>query len=924
MADNLPLLFFPSAKNIIPRKEKPRFGRPPHFPAHDIQAHRLSNKLKGLVETSGSMAGLDPEMVLVIEIVGDVKDFKNAIDRTDELEWLGEWDIDDIEADDHFYQLPSEVEIGVNFFKGKIDGITTKEQSTQIRKNLIGCGFINSKGKIIGDDLLIDIEHRNEIITVIQDKEEYLKKSAKEKILKGRLFLSFSNERGMQKLLSLFERWTKDKNSLPRGQTSWRDVFNQIKDIRRWGIKETLYETGMIERWQDDIINNPSDEDTIFQVDLFYHKDEKQRRKNENTLKQLLQYQGGEIIATIDKKEIAFHAVKAKLPTNKIRHLLGNLDSSNTTDIQLFNFSGIMYFRPTGQNISSSDDEQNNEHAEFEELPTSDLPSVVAILDGVPNIQHQALKNHLLIDDPDNLSATYQAGKRKHGTAMASLVIHGDLSSRTTLSSNVYHLPVMQLKPNIDSHPNNEGFPNDVFLEDRIERAVRRIFEGEGNTPAQAPDVKIINISLGDPDRPFIHFPSPWARLLDWLSYKYNVLFCVSAGNYEGNFDVEISNSEFSSLSNDDKHKHIIKCISRQLSQRRLLSPAESLNAVTVGALNTDESSNFQLGNRVDLLPDKLFSPISRFGLGFKKSIKPEIYFAGGKQLYAKPYTDNETSYRINKNNQIPGQQVASDSLQQGELSAVKYTCGTSNATALATHNGARIYETLSALQADNDANIPNDLMAVLIKTLLVHGAKQDDENKRLLTEALKNNKNSRTFKNIISRYLGYGAVDIERVLACTEQRGTVLGSGKIKENKVHEYIFPIPEGLSDKKVWRRMTITLAWFSPINTNHRNLREAKLSFNPPNNGVLKINREDSDHNTVKKGTVQHEVLEGENQISVFQDNEVIKLHISCKKDATEKLDEEIHYGLALTLEVGEGIDISIYNQIKNRIQPTIQI
>lgn len=42
---------------------------------------------------------------------------------------------------------------------------------------------------------------------------------------------------------------------------------------------------------------------------------------------------------------------------------------------------------------------------------------------GAPNVQHQALRGRLLFDDPDNLSAQYQPGERKHGTALAGKVL---------------------------------------------------------------------------------------------------------------------------------------------------------------------------------------------------------------------------------------------------------------------------------------------------------------------------------------------------------------------------------------------------------------------------------------------------------------------------------------------------------------------
>ena len=636
---------------------------------------------------------------------------------------------------------------------------------------------------------------------------------------------------------------------------------------------------------------------------------------------------GAELSAFLDMEEIAFHAVKVSLPAGQVRSLLEALDAGeDELDIQLFKFPGIMYFRPTGQSLVTLDDGPGMEMEFPEDVP--ELPPVAAILDGAPNLQHRALRGRLSFDDPDNLLVQYQPGERKHGTAMASLVIHGELDDDkiNPLTSQVYCLPVMQ--PNPGASDREEHFPDDVFFEDRIERAVRRMKEGEGDTPPQAPTVIIINLSIGDPERPFIHTPSPWARLLDWLAWKYRVLFCVSSGNYKDAFDVGLPNVQFAALADDQKIEHILKCIECQLSHRRLLSPAESINALTIGAMHKDASGTYDLAQRIDVLPDAdLFSPVCRFGHGFRRSVKPEVLFPGGRQLFRVPPLDNDQTIFPDNGVRPPGQQVAWDNAQEGEASKTVFTRGTSNATALATRSAVRIYDVLADLKEEHDELIPEALISLLIKALLVHGAHHESRIKDFLSSALKNDNNARRFKQVVARYIGYGPVNIEKVLACTEQRATVLGAGEIHENEVHEYRFPLPAGLSGRSDWRRMVVTLAWFTPINPGHRNLREAKLTFQPVekwNDLPLKLERVDADHNQVARGTVQHEILEGRRQISAYEEDGHILLHVMCKPDATESLDDAIPYGLAVTLEVAEGVGVQIYEQVRERIKPEVSV
>ena len=737
----------------------------------------------------------------------------------------------------------------------------------------------------------------------------------------GRLFVSMVNQQSMNKLLSLWRQWCKNQQ-LPYGKTKWRDIFTCLKNIRRWGMSETLIETGMKEYFENFVEGKA----VSFQIESFYYRNSDKRREVEDSIKTFLDQEGGETISDfIDIPDIAFHAVKARMPIERVKELLETLEEQ-TECLYLFTYPNIMYFRRTGQSITSTV-EGDGEETQYPQTEAKQ-PPIAAILDGVPNLQHKALENRVDLDDPFDLAKEYQPGERKHGTEMASLVIHGDRSDDKAepIHSKVHHVAVMQVDVSSRGFGDTpEHFPEDCFYEDRIEQAVRRIVEGDGEVEAQAPTVKIINLSLGDETRPFIHTPSPWARLLDWLSWKYRVLFCVSAGNYLDPYDFRIPYSEYQSRSDEEKTHLLLAEMQNSLSERRLLAPAESINAITVGAVHQDESgNNYYLARRVDLLPDsRLLSPISRLGHGFRRAVKPEIYFPGGRQLYKEPVSSKNSEFRLDGALHAPGQKVARDN-KSGELSGYVFSRGTSNATALATRAGVQIHEVLEQLNTDNQ--IPDNLIAVLIKTLLVHGSIQDRDTQQAVGH-LKNQDNSGQFKTVLARYLGYGVVDVDRVLGCIEQRGTVVGFGEIETSHLHEYHFPVPDEFSDQGTFRRMVVTLAWFSPINPRHRYLREAKLEIQPEskwNETALKLARTDGSYYQVKRGTVQHEVLEGKNQLAAFQQNEQIVLRVLCKKDATEKLEERIPYGLAVTLEAAEESQIPVYQRIRDRLSVPVGV
>ena len=105
--------------------------------------------------------------------------------------------------------------------------------------------------------------------------------------------------------------------------------------------------------------------------------------------------------------------------------------------------------------------------------------------------------------------------------------------------------------------------------------------------------------------------------MIDWLSYEYGVLVIVSAGNY-GQLDLSPSDSgDLARLTGDERRQATLAALDRQQNARRLLAPAESINAVTVGAIHDDGAENPPLGYRVDPNDGLVsVSPVSATGSG--------------------------------------------------------------------------------------------------------------------------------------------------------------------------------------------------------------------------------------------------------------------------------------------------------------------
>lgn len=132
----------------------------------------------------------------------------------------------------------------------------------------------------------------------------------------------------------------------------------------------------------------------------------------------------------------------------------------------------------------------------------------------------------------------------------------------------------------------------------------------------------------------------------------------------------------------------------------------------------------------------------------------------------------------------------------------------------------------------------------------------------------------------------------------------------------------PLPPSLAGTRAWRRLTLTLAWMSPINFAHQSYRRAKLWVTPPQD-QLRIKRLNSAHEkAVMRGTVQHEILEGEDAVA-FVDGDRFVCKVNCAADAGE-LAGKVKFALCVSLEVGVGSGIAVYQEIRARIMPAIGI
>lgn len=215
---------------------------------------------------------------------------------------------------------------------------------------------------------------------------------------------------------------------------------------------------------------------------------------------------------------------------------------------------------------------------------------------------------------------------------------------------------------------------------------------------------------------------------------------------------------------------------------------------------------------------------------------------------------------------------------------------------------------------------------ALWLKALLAHGAQWGEAGNQY-QRIFKTASNSHTLKDQLGRFLGYGSVDDQGIRECTATRVTALSGGSLEADVGTQHRFPLPPSLSGKRGWRRLVITLAWFSPVYPLSHRWRCAHLWFTSPTSkleiGTKKhLERKGPSWQAVQRGTLQHEVFVGQ-KAGAFVDGDDVLIHVSCRAYAKE-LHDPVPYALVVTMEVDPAIGIDIYTEIRARVISRVRV
>jgi hypothetical protein len=766
-----------------------------------------------------------------------------------------------------------------------------------------GVADVLSAARKAGIQLLLEVEDE------FDPDEDFQKDAKKPALVPGFLHVALTNLTAMRELLRLWGMWTSGE-PLPRGLggmgSGLASLFGHLSDVREWGPRDRIRATGLAELIAERIDQGIGE--VPVEVELWFYESAERRQTAETAVRATVAAAGGRVTQTASYETFGYHGIAAVLPTAALTPLL----EQGADAIQLLRGRDIFFVRAGGQSVLPPEDVQTGAQAAPEEPRPSGDPTVV-LLDGLPVANHTVLDGRVSVFDPDGLDdGTYEVRLRRHGTEMASLIIWGDLAAQeSSLSRPLLARPI--LHPDPRTLTNSEAIPDGTLIPDLMVRVIREL-RGDGEGEGHAPTIRIVNLSVCDPHASFDTIPSAWARALDWLAEQYGLLVVVSAGNHLG-LEVDTPRAGFQAASPMERRRLTLQALTRDALSRRLLTPAESINALTVGALHADEAGTYAPGPRVDPLGDApIPSPISPMGRGFRRSVKPDVHAHGGRQLYNIDLTTSPKTTRllVSGGSLPPGLRTACPTDADPTRGEV-HVRGTSGAAALTSRRAAQLLEVVENIRVTVPGFEDRHLAAAL-KALVVHGSEWPDQ--KLL---------GGTMSDVsVDRYFGYGWTARNHSLGCPSNGVTLLAVGDLGAREEEDIALPLPPGLSGMVGLLRVTATLAWLSPINWRHRQYRRAKLGFRRPVGPLAPVvTSTQVGAQKGQRGTVQHQVFEGTGAVPIGPSDDEM-LTVQCMEQAGGLGGRRIPYAVAISLEVAASLGVDVYAEVASRIRPAVVV
>lgn len=519
--------------------------------------------------------------------------------------------------------------------------------------------------------------------------------------------------------------------------------------------------------------------------------------------------------------------------------------------------------------------------------------------------------NHPLIAPAMAESVSFVKGEDEfdsagHGTAVAGIALYGDLEA--CKASNYWKPELLVFNGKVlDS---NCEFDVNTIEKTLLDAVSYFVDEHE---------CRIFNLSIGNKNSPYdSRHIRGIAYVLDKLSREYDVLFIVSAGNFNGSEEPEIPKYSWR-----EEYPEYLLC-----EQSVIFDPAPALHAITVGSVArhnaTFDAQRYPEINQLAPASENQPSPFTCHGPSVKGAIKPELVAVGGN--YASPVRMQAEYNAVERgmgvltcNNKFVGSTLLCE------------VSGTSYAAPYVTHLAGRLLNNYPKASSN------------LLRALIVNHANVPREVKETFSEEVQQAYKEAVGREAYRDIAGYGVVDESELFRSSETAVVLMAEEKIENNVHHFFELPLPEEfLRSQRATREIRVTLAYSPAVKTtridymatkiHYRLVKDTSLDnvqrfFNHSTQDETKSRSDDSVNNRDVSADLRGKGSVQSSKWTIRQPNPAEKWFVVVTrqdKDWGEALSlEKEPYSLVVTVTDRENENAQLYTQISQRIEQQVQ-
>lgn len=300
------------------------------------------------------------------------------------------------------------------------------------------------------------------------------------------LYATMPTQDAFNQLIRLWRRY-QAKHDAERGYAPWWRLFEMLAELRPWGPKDRLSADNRME-FENRL---PLDDAAEVRLELEHwptqDRDNLQQWRRETEAK--VTALGGRIIdrSAIHEGSFVYDAMLVGLAAGIVREML---DDPGAPD-GLATLDGLQLVLPQtiAQSVPSHSQPTEDGRDDFDGFDTAS-PFRALLLDGTPIAGHRTLDGGVVIEDVHGLVDRSLVADRRHATAMASLILRGDLNSdgKPIRDGRLLAMPLL-----VDTEDGATS-PNDCLFVDLVHTALRSAFRDDDPL---VPEAFVVNFSVG-------------------------------------------------------------------------------------------------------------------------------------------------------------------------------------------------------------------------------------------------------------------------------------------------------------------------------------------------------------------------------------------------------------------------------------------